>query len=312
MGKYLIKRMLGIVFGLILVITITFVLLHAMPGGPFSREKALPEPIQAAIEEKYHLNDSIVVQYFYYMKDFLKLKLGPSYRKIGFSVNELIHSGFPNSAKVGMVTLLYIVLIGFPLGVFSSFKHNRWQDRLIMAVTTLGVTIPSFILGILIIYIFGSRLHWIPTHGLKTWKHYIGPVITIGSFSLAYVSRLIRSNMLEILQEDYIKAARARGLTEHRILFKHALTNTLIPTMAYLTPTIATILTGSFIAENIFSIPGMGSMFVESVGNRDYTVVIGATAIYALILFLMLFIADLVYSLIDPRIKLQNELRGEG
>lgn len=311
MGKYLVKRILGIVFGLILVITITFVLLHAMPGGPFSREKVLPEPIQAAIEEKYHLNESIAVQYFCYMKDLLKLKLGPSYRKTGFSVNELIASGFPASAKVGMATLLYIILIGFPLGIISSFKHNQWQDRLILSVTTFGVTVPSFILGVLIIYILGSKLQWIPTHGLKTWKHFIGPVITIGSFSLAFVSRLIRSNMLDILQEDYIKAARARGLNEYRILFKHAFTNTLIPTMAYLTPTIATILTGSFIAEKLFAISGMGSMFVESVGNRDYTVVTGATTVYALILFLMLFIADLIYSLIDPRIKLQDELRGE-
>lgn len=303
MGKYLIRRTMGVIVGLVCVITITFILLHAMPGGPFDREKALPEAIRIAIEEKYQLNDSVVQQYFCYMKDLLKLKLGPSYRKIGFSVNELIQSGFPTSAKVGFFTLLYIVLIGFPLGIISSFKHGKWQDRLIMSITTFGVTIPSFVLGILVIYLFGSKLHWIPTHGLKTWKHYIGPVITIGSFSLAYVSRLIRSNMVETLQQDYITAARARGIGEFRILFKHAFANAFAPVMAYLAPIVATILTGSFIAENIFAISGMGSMFVDSVGNRDYTVVIGATIVYAFILFLMLFIADVVYSWIDPRVK---------
>lgn len=312
MRKYIIKRILGIVLGLMFVSTLTFVLLHAVPGGPFSREKAIPKAIQITIEEKYRLNDSLIDQYLYYIKDVLKLKLGPSYRKIGYSVNDLIQSGFPTSFKVGIVTLIYIILLGFPLGVVAAFKHNKWQDRLIMAITTLGITIPSFVLGILIIYLFGSKLNWIPTHDLITWKHYIGPVITIGSFSLAYVSRLVRSNMLDILQEDYIKAARARGLSEFKILFKHALKNALIPVMAYLAPTIATILTGSFVVERIFAISGMGCLFVEGVGNRDYTVVMGATIIYAGILFIMLFIVDVIYTLLDPRIKLQEELRGEG
>ncbi len=274
-----------------------------IPSGPFSSEKALPEAVIKALEKKYHLDDSLWKQYIDYLKDAIQLDLGPSYQKKGYTVNELIAAGFPASAKVGALVIIASLFMGISTGVLSAVKQNKWQDRLAMFVATLGVTIPSFVLGTLIIYFFGVKLHWIPTFGLKGWTSYIGPVVTLGGFSIAFISRLMRSCMLEVLQQDYIRTARAKGLSEFKVLFKHAFKNALIPVITYTGPMIAGILVGSFVTEKIFSIPGMGKMFVESVGNRDYTVVMGATIFYAIILLIMNFIVDIFYSIIDPRIK---------
>lgn len=294
------------VITLLMVITITFFLMHAIPGGPFTREKALPEAVIKALEAKYHLNQPIWKQYLDYLGGILKGDLGPSFQRVGISVRELIETGFPVSAKVGGLSVLLVLVLGIPIGIISALKQNKWQDQLSMFMATLGVTIPSFVLGTLIIYVFSSRLGILPSFGLKTWKHYIGPVIALGGFSLAFVARLTRSSMLEVLQQDYIRTARAKGLSEFKVIGKHALKNALIPVVTYVGPLVAGILTGSFVVEKIFAIPGMGKYFVESVGNRDYTVLMGMTVFYALFLVVMVLVVDVIYGLIDPRIKVDK------
>jgi oligopeptide transport system permease protein len=288
---------------LFLVITITFFLMHAIPGGPFTREKPLPPKVIEALEAKYKLDQPLWKQYVDYLKGVVTFDLGPSFQRVGVTVNELIAKGFPVSAKIGGGSILLVLLVGIPLGVISALKQNKWQDQVVMVLATLGVTIPSFVMATLIIYIFSSKLGWLPSHGLTSWKHMIGPMIALGGFSLSFVARLTRSSMLEVLQQDYIRTARAKGLSEFVVVGKHALKNALIPVVSYIGPTIAAILTGSFVVEKIFAIPGLGKHFVESVGNRDYTVLMGVTIFYAAFLVLMILIVDILYGFIDPRIK---------
>ncbi|QXM07368.1 ABC transporter permease [Crassaminicella indica] len=291
---------------LLLVITITFFLMHAIPGGPFTREKALPPAVIKALEAKYKLDQPLWKQYIDYLGDVIRGDLGPSFQRTGVTVNQLIEKGFPISAKIGGLAVILVLILGVPIGIISALKQNKWQDQLAMFFATLGVTIPSFVLGTLIIYIFSSKLGILPSFGLKTWKHYIGPVIALSGFSLSFVARLTRSSMLEVLQQDYIRTARAKGLPEFTVVVKHALKNALIPVVTYVGPLVAAILTGSFVVERIFAIPGMGKHFVESVGNRDYTVLMGMTIFYAIFLVVMVLVVDVVYGFIDPRIKIDK------
>ena len=285
------------------IITITFFLMRIIPGGPFTREKALPEAVLNALNAKYHLDDPLWKQYLDYLHGVVTFDLGPSFQRVGITVNQLIKEGFPVSAKIGGTSILLVILLGIPMGIVSALKKNKWQDHTVMVLATLGITIPSFVMATGFIYIFSSKLGWFPSHGLTSWKHMIGPVIALGGFSLSFVARLTRSSMLEVLQQDYIRTARAKGLSEFRVIYKHALKNALIPVVTYIGPMIAAILTGSFVIEQIFAIPGMGKHFVESVGNRDYTVLMGVTIFYAEFLIIMILIVDVLYGIIDPRIK---------
>ncbi|QEK12970.1 ABC transporter permease [Crassaminicella thermophila] len=306
MGRFIANRIVSMVITLLLVITITFLLMHAIPGGPFTREKALPPAVIKALEAKYKLDQPLWKQYIDYLGGVIKGDLGPSFQRTGITVNKLIEEGFPVSAKIGGLSVLLVLVLGIPIGIISALKQNKWQDQLAMFMATLGVTIPSFVLGTLIIYIFSSKLGWLPSYGLKSWKHYIGPVIALSGFSLSFVARLTRSSMLEVLQQDYIRTARAKGLSEFVVVGKHALKNALIPVVTYVGPLVAAILTGSFVVERIFAIPGMGKHFVESVGNRDYTVLMGMTIFYALFLVVMVLVVDVAYGFIDPRIKVDE------
>lgn len=287
------------------VVTITFFLMHSIPGGPFDlNEKALPPQVLEALNEKYHLNDPLYKQYFDYLKGVATFELGPSFSRPGITVNQLIEQGFPVSARLGGLAALVVIAVGVPVGIVSALKQNKWEDYLVTIFATLGVAVPGFVLGTLIVYVFSARMDVLPAYGLDTWKHYIGPVITLSGFSLAFVSRLTRSSLLEVMQQDYIRTARAKGLPELTVIFKHALKNSLIPVITYMGPMIAAIMTGSFVTEKIFAIPGMGRHFVESVGNRDYTVLLGTTIFYAAFAIFMIFLVDIAYGLIDPRIKL--------
>lgn len=303
MGRFIANRVVSMLITILLVITITFFLMHAIPGGPFTREKSLPPQVIKALEAKYKLDQPLWKQYIDYLTGIMKGDFGPSFQRIGIKVNTLIKQGFPVSAKVGGLASLLVLVVGIPAGMISALKQNKWQDRFIMFLATLGVTIPSFVMATLIIYIFSSKLGWLPSFGLKSWKHYIGPVIALGGFSLSFVARLTRSSMLEVLQQDYIRTARAKGLSEFVVIAKHALKNALIPVVTYVGPMVAGILTGSFVIERIFAIPGMGKYFVESVGNRDYTVLMGMTIFYAAFLVVMVLVVDILYVFIDPRIK---------
>ncbi|OYT15540.1 MAG: peptide ABC transporter permease [Bacteroidetes bacterium 4572_77] len=306
MGKFLFNRIVTMFVTLFLIITITFFLMHAIPGGPFTREKPLPPAVIEALNEKYHLNDPLWKQYIDYVKGVFTFNLGPSFQRVGITVNDLIKSGFPATAKIGGGAIILIIILGIPIGIISALKQNKWQDHVVMIIATLGVTIPSFVMATGIIYVFSAKLRILPSNGLTSWKHMIGPVIALSGFSLSFVARLTRSSMLEVLQQDYIRTARAKGLSEFKVVGKHALKNALIPVVTYMGPMIANLLTGSFVIEKIFAIPGMGKHFVESVGNRDYTVLMGITIFYAVFLIVMVLVVDILYGFIDPRIKLQD------
>jgi len=301
--KFFLKRFFSAILTLFLISTLTFFLMKAIPGGPFSTNEKLSEQVRESIEEKYHLNDPLYKQYLDYMTGLVRGDLGPSFARPGVSVNDLMKQGFPISAKIGGLAILMVILIGVPFGIIAAIKQNKAPDYTISFLSTLGVCIPSFVLATLFIFTFCYKLNVLPSHGIDTWKNYIGPVVALGGFSLAFVTRLTRSSMLEIMQQDYIRTARAKGLPESNVLFKHGLRNALIPVVTYLGPTVAAILTGGFVVEKIFAIPGMGKHFVESVGNRDYTTLMGATIVYSIFYLVMILIVDVLYVVIDPRIK---------
>lgn len=307
MKEYYIKRIFSALITILLITTLTFVMMHSIPGGPFTREKQVPDEILKALNAKYNLDAPIYEQYFDYMKGLVTFDLGPSYSKIGTTVNDLLESGFPVSARTGLYASIVIIVMGLPLGMISALRQNKPIDYFVMFMATLGVTIPSFVVATLIIYIFAGKLGWIPTFGITNPLGYIGPVIALSGYSLSFVSRLTRSSMLEVLRQDYIRTARANGIKEWKVIAKHAVKNALIPVVTYLGPMIAAILTGSFVVEKIFAIPGMGRYFVESVTNRDYTTIMGMTVFYAAFYIVMVLLVDVAYGLIDPRIRLGKE-----
>lgn len=305
MGRYYVKRITAMIITLFFVITFTFFILHSIPGGPFTREKVLPEAIVKALETTYKLDQPLIYQYFDYLKSILHLDLGPSFQMIDYSVNDLLAEKFPVSAKIGLLTVIFSILTGIPMGIVSALKQNKWQDHVILFFTILGATIPNFIMGTLFIFFFGVKLKWVPTFGLHSPLAYIGPILVLGSFETAFIAKVVRSGLIEALKQDYIRTARAKGLSEYNAIVKHALKNSLIPVVSFMAPMIAVILTGSFVVERIFAIPGMGKLFVESVTNRDYTVVIGSTVLYAVILVFLILIVDMIYGFLDPRVKLK-------
>jgi len=306
MGNYYVKRFLSMVVTLFLIVTITFFLMRAIPGGPFTREKPLPDEIVARLEAKYNLDAPLMEQYFDYMKGLITFDLGPSYRILGMSVNEMISNGFATSATIGGLAAALIIVVGIPIGIVSALKANSMIDYSVMFLATLGVTLPSFVLATGYIYIFAIQYDLVDATGLSSIGSYIGPVIALSGYSLSFVARLSRSSELEVLQQDYIRTARANGISEFKVIMKHGLKNSLIPIVTYVGPMIATILTGSFIVETMFNLPGIGTYFVAAVQNRDYTVIIGMTVFYALFYVVAVFLVDIAYSFIDPRIKLGN------
>lgn len=303
MQKFLIKRIIMMFVTLLLITLLTFILMHSIPGGPFTSERQVSTAVQAALDEKYHLNDPLWKQFLDYLKNLLHFDLGPSYKYAGKTVNDFIYNGFPYSSRVGLITLGFVLLTSIPMGIVAALKNGKWQDMLLMFFATFGVTIPSFVIATGLMYIFAYKLNWVPTFGVDSWKGYILPMIALGGYSLSFIARLMRSSLLEVMGQDYIRTARAKGISETRIIIKHALRNALIPVITILGPTTANLLTGSFVIEKIFAIPGMGSYFVDSVTQRDYTTIMGITIFYAALLISMIFLVDIFYCLIDPRIK---------
>lgn len=303
MASFLFKRIVSIAITLILITMVTFSMMHSIPGGPFTRERPVPDEIMRSLNKKYNLDDPIPIQYLKYMKGLLTFDLGPSYSKIGTSVNQLITSGFPASARIGLLASLLIIGLGVPLGIISALKQNKIPDYIVMVLATLGITVPNFVIATGIIYFFAGKLGWLPGFGLNSPLGYIGPVVALAGYSLSFVSRLTRSSMLEVMRQDYIRTARANGISEFSVIGKHAIRNGLIPVITYVGPMIATILTGSFVVEKIFAVPGLGRHFVESITNRDYTTIMGVTVLYAAFYIVMVLLVDIAYIFIDPRIK---------
>ncbi len=303
MTKYIIKRLIMTAVTLFLIIVFTFMLMHSVPGGPFTSDKQLPKAVEEALSAKYKLNDPLYVQFWDYLKGLMVLDLGPSFKYQGKTVNEFIEKGFPVSGKLGLITIIFVLIASIPMGILAALKNGRWQDMAIMAAATLGVTIPSFVIATMLMYVFSYKLSWVPTFGLDSWKGYILPVISLGGYSLSFMARLMRSSLLEVMGQDYIRTARAKGISEVKVVVRHALRNALIPLVTILGPTIANLVTGSFVIEKIFALPGMGVHFVSSITNRDYTAIMGITIFYAAFLIAMVFIVDIFYCLIDPRIS---------
>ncbi|PCI86881.1 MAG: peptide ABC transporter permease [Hyphomicrobiales bacterium] len=307
MLKYITNRIFLMFITLFLIITLTFFLMHAIPGGPFTSEKMLAPEIEAALNAKYHLNDPVWLQYLNYLKSVASFDLGPSFKYPGIQVNDMIADGLPVTLKIGSLSLLVVVLIGVPMGILAALKKGHWQDSLVMAFATIGIAIPSYVIATILLFVFALKLGWVPTFGLDEWRGYILPVVALSGFYLSYVARLTRSSMLDVLDQDFMKTAKAKGLSPYKILIHHGLRNALIPIVTVLGPVVANLLTGSFIIEQIFALPGIGRHFVLSISNRDYTTIMGITIFYACFLMLMIFIVDMLYLIIDPRIKLSGK-----
>ena len=304
MLNYLIKRIGNSIIVLWVVMTVTFLLMHAIPGGPFTVEKSLPPAVKANIEARYKLNDPLLTQYKDYLANVIRGDLGPSFKYVGRSVNDIIAESFPVSLELGVESIFLALLVGVPAGVLAAYRRSRWPDRAVNLLTTLGVAVPSFVMSALLVELFAMKLGWLPAAMWNSWASRILPSVALAAMPMAFITRLTRSSMLDVLGQDYIKTAKAKGLSTGAVLFRHALPNALIPVVTYLGPMAAGILTGSFVIETIFAIPGLGSYFVTSIYNRDYTVILGITLFYSAIVIFMNMLVDLIYPLLDPRIKL--------
>jgi oligopeptide transport system permease protein len=291
------------------IITLTFFLMHLVPGGPFVSDKMMAPEIQAALNAKFHLDQPVWLQYLNYLKGVATFDFGPSFKYPGMTVNQMILEGLPVTAKVGMLSLICVIALGVPMGVIAAVHRNRWPDSLVMILATIGVAVPSYVIATLALYVFALRLGWVPTFGVDDWRGYFLPVIALSGFWISFIARLSRSSLLETLQQDYMTTAKAKGLRPGQVLFKHGLRNSLIPVVTVLGPVAANLLTGSFVIEQIFALPGIGRHFVLSITNRDYTAIMGITIFYATILMVMIFIVDMLYLVLDPRIKYGRKTR---
>lgn len=307
MAKYLMKRILLIIVSLFAIITITFFLMQAAPGGPFTAERKLPVKIEEQLEEQYGLNDPIYKQYIDYLVDILHWDFGPSYNNVGQEVTSIINRGFPISLVLGLEAIFLALAIGVLLGVIAALKHNKFGDYAAMVFAVLGISVPSFILASILQYIFAMKLNAFPVARFDSFVSTILPALALATTPLAFIARLMRSSMLDVLHADFIKTAKSKGLSERVVTYRHAIRNAILPVVSFLGPLVASILTGSFIVEKIFAIPGLGNEFVDSVSNRDYTVIMGTTVFYSILLLVSILIIDLIYGLIDPRIKINPE-----
>ncbi len=301
---YFIKRILEALGTIVVVATVTFLLLRFLPGGPFDSEKVLPPEIKANIERKYNLDSPLLLQYLTYMKNLAKGDLGQSYKYVGRSVSDIIKQSIKPTFKLGFYAILVAFLIGIPIGVLAASRHNTLVDNLSMACAISGVALPNFLLGALFILFFSLKLGWLPAALWESPIYYVLPVLTLGIRPISIIARLTRSSVLDIIKSDYIRTAWAKGLSERVILFKHVLKNSLIPVLSISGPLVANLLSGSFVVEIIFAIPGMGKHLIQSVNNRDYPLILGLTLLYSLLLVLANLIVDLLYCFLDPRIKL--------
>ncbi len=302
---YILKRLALAVLTVWVVITITFFVMHAVPGGPFTSEKAISAAAKAALEAKYGLDKPIFEQYITYLKDIItKFDFGPSLKQRGREVIDIITDGLKVSAKLGVIAAVLALVSGVVLGAIAALRRNKLIDRIIMVVTTAFVSMPSFIMGSLLLIIFAIKLRVLPANG-STTEGLILPIITLSLYPMAYITRLTRSSMLDVLGQDYIRTAKAKGVSGKKIIFGHAMKNSLIPVITYFGPMLAYIVTGSLVVEQIFAVPGIGRAFVNSITNRDYTLIMGTTIVLAALIVIMNLVSDIMYKIVDPRINLE-------
>ena len=301
MAKYVVKRILLAVLTVLVISVITFFAMNAIPGGPFSSEKALSPEVERVLMERYNLDKPVPVQYFIYMRRLLQGDFGVSL-KTGREISKTVFESFAVSARLGGMAAVVAVIIGVVMGSIAALNRNRWPDRLIIFLSTLATAVPSFVLATLLLLIFCIQLGWFPVFS-TTNQNYVLPVIALSLYPMAYITRLTKTSMLDALGQDYVRTARAKGVPVVKVIFKHALRNALIPVITYVGPMLAYILTGSLVVENIFTIGGLGSKFVTGITNRDYPMIMATTIFLASLMVVMNLLSDLVYKLVDPRIK---------
>lgn len=310
MSKYLVRRLAMAIVTLWAVITITFILMHSVPGNPFVNEnRNIPEAVYQNLLKKYGLDKPYSEQYAVYLKNIARGDFGESMKSNTETVNEMIARGFPVSAQLGLQALLIALIFGPALGAIAALFQNKFPDYISMIISIIGVSVPSFVMGSFLIQFVARNVEWIPIGGWGEWRHTILPSFALALMPLAQMARLMRSSMLEVIGQDYIKTAKSKGITRTAVIMKHAVRNAILPIVSILGTTISNLLVGSFVIEKIFGIPGLGMFFTTSIYNRDYTLIMGVTVFYAVILIAMLLLVDIAYTLIDPRIRLTKEGR---
>jgi oligopeptide transport system permease protein len=303
--NYVIKRIGYAFLTIFLISVITFSLMNMIPGGPFLSEKAVTPATTEALNKKYGLDKPIYMQYLNYMGNLLHGDFGLSIKQMGRTANDIILSTFPVSARLGGLSITVALILGIIMGSVAALNRGKWGDSALMVISTLGIAVPSFVVATFLLMFFGVHLRWLPTIGLKTPLHYILPVATLSFYPMAYITRLMRSSMLDALNQDYIRTARAKGVSRFSTLFKHAMRNAIIPIITYVGPLLAYTVTGSFVVEKIFTIPGLGREFINCISGRDYPMVMSTTIFLSVLLVFMNVIVDIAYKLVDPRIKLK-------
>ena len=304
MVKFILKRIGTMIIAMFMIILITFTLMHSIPGGPFTNTKGVPEEVTQAMEAKYGLDQPMPVQFVKYLGNLLHGDFGPSYKYTGKTVNDFIATGAPVSAKLGLVTLVFVLLTSIPMGILAALKNGKWQDMLLMAIATIGVTIPSFVIASMLIYVFSFKLNVLPTFGLDSWKSYILPVIAMGGYSVSYLARLMRSSLLEVMGQDYIRTARAKGLSEHKVIYHHAFRNTLIPLVTFIGGSLPGLFAGALITETLFAIPGIGFISYNAMVAGDIPFSMFYMTFLAILTLLGNLISDILYAVVDPRVRI--------
>ncbi|PCJ53533.1 MAG: ABC transporter [Candidatus Hydrogenedentota bacterium] len=303
MARIIVRRLLVAGPVLLAIVTLTFFLIRLAPGGPFDDEKAVSPEIKERIEAYYHLNAPLHEQYFKYLKGLVQGDMGPSFKNASYSVNELIALSFPVSLELGFYALCVALGIGLLAGVLASLAPNTLRDYIPMSIAMVGICVPNFVLGPLLVLFFGLQLGWLPVSGWDEPLDKILPSITLGAMYAAYIARLSRGGMLEVLSNDFIRTARAKGLSETRVILRHALRGGLTPVVSYLGPAAAGLISGSFVVETIYQIPGLGRFFVEAAFNRDYTMIMGTVLVYATLVLMLNMVVDVLHTWLDPRLR---------
>jgi len=302
--KYLLKKLSILIVSLFLVASLTFALLQVIPGDPFAQEQAIPEEILKSMRAHFGLDKPWYVQYYKYLKGIVSCDLGPSFKYEGRTVTDIIREGWPVSFALGIEALFLAVAGGISLGSIAAMRRSSYVDHTAMTLAVLGISVPNFILASFLQYLFSMKLGWLPVARWGSFAQSILPAISLSALPMAFIARLTRANMVEVLEQDYILTARSKGLNSLQILYKHVVKNSLLTVVTYLAPLCSSILTGSFVVEKIFGIPGLGGWLVMGIANRDYTVIMGITLFYSVILMVAVLVVDLIYYFLDPRIKL--------
>ncbi len=312
MLNYIMKRLVSLIITLFIIITITFFLMRTVPGGPFdTSDLPLNETVKEALMEKYNLNDPLFKQYINFITGIVKFDLGLSYYYRGHTISDIIITGFPITFRLAVLAIIYIILFGIPMGILAAVNKDGFFDKFVMLFAIIGKTIPSFVTATMLLFVFAYQLGWFPIYGIDTFKHFILPSLALSAGSIADMSRINRNSMLETLNQDYIRTARAKGLSKRRVIYKHALRNASIPNVTILGSKIVSLLAGSFVIEKIFALPGIGRYYIESINNRDYTVIIGVTIYYSILMLTFMILIDVIYAYVNPRIRIHTKRVGD-